>query len=701
MAKRMTNSRLGPLCTLFCLGRVGDRTDGELLQWFETRHAEAETAFEELVARHGAMVLDVCRQVLRDSHDVDDAFQATFLILLRRSGSIRNRETFGGWLHRVALRVALRVRTESVHRRETETLLAKSSTSDSTLHDVERDEIRMAVHEELDRIPTSYRTALVACYLEGLTHEEAANRLHWPVGTVRSRLARGRDQLRHRLARRGLAPGFVLPATGHAAPPVPTLLQRSAEELVFSYFNGHAHAVKLSTRAAVLAERMIRAMKLRSITVFASVALVAGTAAGVLPFLTVEEASLARATTGETQAVDLNPAKSLAGLVRDSEGNPVAGATVIAGRFTAELNHMITTSGPDGRFAFPPGRGEKKLEYAVAYKEGLAPASKFGSGIADGTPSGEMELILLKVEPFVGVVENRDGSPIAGASVWIKYMKGRGGKYDNPILENVLRGTALESLFNTTTDKQGHFRFRAVPAPQGIALHVSADGMGDLSTKGPGKFEAGYVEGTVAVPARLTMQPEARVRGRVVTRLPGMTLAGLKVGLQSTNDSRQIWRESRTDAEGRFEMRGLPAGKCNIFLYNQPSDGAWAYRAIDSLPLHPGETAEATLELIEGLLVEGQVVDADSGNPIAGTSVAMYGPARPHSGAAVLSAKTDEKGRYHFRLPPGATRFYLYSADQVAPIQDVLIPGSSKIFTVPTLEARKRSRTTSAAGRAK
>ena len=82
MAKCTTNSRLGQLGTLFCIGRVGDRTDDELLQWFETRHAKAETAFEELVARHGAMILDVCRQVLRDSHDVDDAFQATFLVLL-------------------------------------------------------------------------------------------------------------------------------------------------------------------------------------------------------------------------------------------------------------------------------------------------------------------------------------------------------------------------------------------------------------------------------------------------------------------------------------------------------------------------------------------------------------------------------------------------------------------------------------------
>ena len=363
---------------------------------------------------------------------------------------------------------------------------------------------------------------------------------------------------------------------------------------------------------------------------------------------------------------------------------------------------MITTSGPDGRFAFQPTRGEKKLDYALAYKQGLAPASQFRSGFADGTTNGEMELILLTAEPFFGVVKNRDGRPVAGASVRIKYMKGEGGVRDhNPILENVLRTTPLESLFNTTTDNQGRFQYPAVPAPQGIVLHVSADEMGDLSTEVPDNFEAGYVAGTVAAPARLIMQPEARVRGRVITKLPGVTLAGLKIGLQSTRDSGQIWRESRTDAEGRFEMRGLPEGKGNIFLHDHPSDGAWTYRAIDSLPLHPGETAAATLELIEGVLVEGRVVDADSGDRVAGTSVAMYGPARPHSGAAVLTAKTDETGRFRFRLPPGGTQFYLYSADQASPIQDVLIPASSKSFIVPTLEVRKRSRTRRAGGPAK
>ena len=203
MAAIRTEPASGQIRTLFGLGRVGDRADGEILAWFRNHHAEAELAFAELVARHGRMVLEVCRRVLRDPHDVEDAFQATFLVLVRRAGSIRDQDAVGGWLHRVAMRVALRARAEAARRHNVE-LSAAVGASEVTEDHVERADLRTALHEELDRIPASYRAALVACYLEGLTHEEAANRLRLPVGTIRSRLSRGREKLRERLVRRGL-----------------------------------------------------------------------------------------------------------------------------------------------------------------------------------------------------------------------------------------------------------------------------------------------------------------------------------------------------------------------------------------------------------------------------------------------------------------------------------------------------------------
>ena len=400
-------------------------------------------------------------------------------------------------------------------------------------------------------------------------------------------------------------------------------------------------------------------MNLRMLRIVAAVALTVGVVGGTLPFLPILVPRLAHA------AQKPAPAGSLAGVVKDSEGQPVAGATVVAGAFTIKPNHQIATTGADGRFAFQSKEGESKVDYVLAYKEGLAPASKFHDLGKKLTPSGDLELDLLKPEPFVGTVRKRDGSPIAGARVEIKYMRGRGGKYDhNPILENVVQGTPLESLFHTTTDKQGGFRFPAVPSPQRVMLKVSADGMADYSTEVPGDYEAGYISGSEAQPARLTMEPGARIKGRVVIKFPGPSVVGLKVALQSTNDSVQFWRSAKTDTAGRFEFDGLPEGGGNIFLIDHPNDGPWTYRAIDNLSLHPGKTAEVTIELIEGVLVEGKVVETGTGDPVQGIYIGMYGPARPaqrrghhgrddrQEGAISLPAAARQDAILHRRRPP-------------------------------------------------
>ena len=160
------------------------------------------------------MVLGVCRQFLRDPNDVDDAFQATFLVLVRKAGSLRRKDLLGNWLYGVACRVALRSRTVGIRRQmrfvlseQVEDLAGDGGSrrcepmSDAVL----RDEQRPLVHEEVSRLPRKYRTPIVLCYFEGLTHDQAAARLGCPVGTVKGRLARARDLLRTRLSRRGVA----------------------------------------------------------------------------------------------------------------------------------------------------------------------------------------------------------------------------------------------------------------------------------------------------------------------------------------------------------------------------------------------------------------------------------------------------------------------------------------------------------------
>ncbi len=178
------------------------QADGQLLERFVTRRDEA--AFEALVRRHGPMVLAVCRRVLRDHHDAEDAFQATFLVLARKAASVRPREALAGWLHGVAYRAALKTRAVTVRRRAREkqvnVMPEPAAVRDSPWKDLEP-----LLDEELSRLPDKYRLPVVLCDLEGRTRKEVAEQLGWPEGTVAGRLARGRALLGRRLARHGPA----------------------------------------------------------------------------------------------------------------------------------------------------------------------------------------------------------------------------------------------------------------------------------------------------------------------------------------------------------------------------------------------------------------------------------------------------------------------------------------------------------------
>ena len=172
-----------------------------------------QAAFRDLVRRHGPMVLGVGRRILGDPHAAEDAFQATFLLLVRKAGSVRKRGSVGPWLYGVARRVALEARGVA-SRRQVAVGLDPEAPGVDDRDGLERDELHAALHEELGRLPEKYRAPLVLCYIEGLPHEAVARQLGWPLGTVRVRIARGRDLLGARLVRRGLTPAAVLLALG-------------------------------------------------------------------------------------------------------------------------------------------------------------------------------------------------------------------------------------------------------------------------------------------------------------------------------------------------------------------------------------------------------------------------------------------------------------------------------------------------------
>jgi RNA polymerase sigma-70 factor (ECF subfamily) len=199
--------------SLFRDGVSTGLSDKELLERFAcSGDASAELAFATLVARHGPMVLSVCRRMLCNPQDCEDAFQATFLILVRKRAAIRFEASLGPWLYGVSVRVARRARAICSRRRSIELSDAMLDLSIAAPQTTDPD-LRFAIDDYLADLPAGYRAAIVLCYLEGLTHEEAAGRLRCPVGTVRSRLARGRAILKDRFDRAGLGVAAGSPKT--------------------------------------------------------------------------------------------------------------------------------------------------------------------------------------------------------------------------------------------------------------------------------------------------------------------------------------------------------------------------------------------------------------------------------------------------------------------------------------------------------
>jgi HlyD family secretion protein len=180
-------------------------SDAQLLDRFARDREEA--AFEVLLWRHAPVVLGVCRRLLHDEQQAEDVFQATFLVLVRKAGSISRREALGSWLYKVAYRIALRARSCSV-RRARESAAGVDHLEARPGRPPEDIELRSVLDEEISRLPAAYRSAVVLCWLEGHTQESAARQLGCAASTVAWRLAQARERLRLRLTNRG--PGACL-----------------------------------------------------------------------------------------------------------------------------------------------------------------------------------------------------------------------------------------------------------------------------------------------------------------------------------------------------------------------------------------------------------------------------------------------------------------------------------------------------------
>jgi RNA polymerase sigma factor (sigma-70 family) len=449
---------LDEISRVFTEGTLAGLSDGQLLDRFATR-GDGE-AFAAIVARHGAMVLSVCRSTLgsRDAADAEDAFQATFLVLVRRAGSFPLHGSLAGWLYRVARRVARQARVESSRRRRRERN-AVGRPEDRRPHDPDRGELCLLVHQELAQLSELYRMPILLCDLHGLTRGQAALAIGCPPGTVAGRLARARVQLRDRLARRGVHPSSAWPAAMAVSTKGLARLFRSATHAAVLAAHGEAIA---TTTAALLAARFSRGLLAGRLPVAAALSIALGAAGAVTtvpgfwtngsprhepPPAHAAETPPAQQTRAEPQApIDLDDpatANIFAGRVLDAEGKPLQGVKL----YILPRSESTRSPGPtdpgvvrgvtaaDGRFRFsakdltftaPDGLPARRPGLLIATAEGFGPdwvqtRGEIGPPLPwhlDQVKAAEWTLTLPRDDvPIRGRVLGPDGRPLAGAVV--------------------------------------------------------------------------------------------------------------------------------------------------------------------------------------------------------------------------------------------------------------------------------------------
>jgi RNA polymerase sigma factor (sigma-70 family) len=513
---------------LFADGAVTGLSDAQLLERFVGRHDV--TAFEAIVARHGPMVLSVCRGILRDPNDAEDAFQAVFLVLVKKAGSIRGRVILGGWLYRVAHRVAIEANRAAARRRARERQAgAMAAVTTSTDGPSVPDDVLPALHEEIARLPEKYRLPVVLCDLEGLPQAEAAGQLRWSERTLRRRLAEARDRLKSRLTRRGLAPdGAMLGAVflREARAVVPPAWNAAAVRGALHTINPPVAAGTVSAAARSLTQEVLKTMFVRKLTIASATLLGAGMltwAASVAmaprgdepskeseaPAAVARRVEPAPDPRPEPDPFDATGTFPVRGRVLDPDGQPVAGAEIYITHHRAAFDWnrndplpriqrgRVAVAGADGRFRFEFDKAASDSPYTdgpawheaeiAAVAPGFGPAWIKAGSLGNG---GEAAFRLVRDDvPIRGRILDLQGRPVAGATVRINDIAKAddGVDLDALLADGTLPYAKATSRYvgptwlghqgTWTTDADGRFEIKGVGRDRIVGLGLEGAGL--------------------------------------------------------------------------------------------------------------------------------------------------------------------------------------------------------------------------------
>jgi len=684
----------GQLGTLYSLGTVGSLPDDQLVERYLARNdrAASDAAFSALVERHGAMVLSVCQRVLRNPHDAHDAFQATFLVLVRKAGSIRRRESIGGWLFGIARRAA-RARLEAARRhRHVESLhdaraMPGCQTMGEKTGEAEPDYGPLIA--AIDRLPERFRAPVVLHYFEGLSTAATAQRLGCPRGTILSRLARARERLRRRLEQRGVSLEALMPAAAassrlfSSATVPPALVHTTVRAASSLALAGAAVETVVPATVAALSRGAVRNLmfakvRLASVLVILSMATAAIGLSMAAPGNEkprgndAQPEAVSEQTSGPqpaalSKASDKTKGGSVVirGRVLDPDGKAVAGAGIVLDQ---PIEHRgfpaprrLATSGADGRFeaAIPrelldrpkPDRNNRPSLAALA--PGLGPD---WVKLDPESAGGELTIRLRRDDvPIEGRIIGLEGQPVPGLSVSLAHiaefpadllrrLRDNAGTMNSALwreMRNTLNLGKDGPLPSVRTGPDGRFRLTGVGRDRVALLFIEGESIEQSFAMVLTSSDATYQP--VLLPAdnsgaqklegprfELTVAPGCVIEGVIRDRDTERPIAGAQV--------QSFWVETTatSDAQGRFRLTGQPKKGANVIpllgnIVVVVVEGQPYFNVIKPIAGSPTpEPIHVEIRLKRGVWVEGKVASRGDGRPV--TAVVQYHPFRdnPH-----------------------------------------------------------------------
>jgi RNA polymerase sigma factor (sigma-70 family) len=647
------------------LTSIDGLSDSQLLARFQSAHEEP--AFAALMRRHGRQVWSVCRRVLGNEHDAEDAFQATFLVLARKAGSIRSTEAVGSWLHGAAYRIAMRAKRDAAIRRKHEQRTRAAgadplvSANGSPARTLALREGMALLDQEVEQLPERQRAVFVACCLEGKTMAEAARDLGWKEGTVSGTLARAKERLRSRLARRGVTLSAALAALAlgeTAAAALPENLALSTLRAALRYAaGGPAPAALAALLRGATRTMLFTKVKIATIVLFVFVGAACGFALAK-PEAAESTKPQAPQADAKAQAAKDKDSHILRGRVLDPDGKPIAGANLYWPHLLKQPPQSLTdltlakkaSTDANGRFELTLGPSELKdapRPYLIAAAEG------FGFDwmeLNKEEKSAQFTFRLAKDMPVEGRVLDTQGKPIANAKVVVTGIQAQGKEQLDTyltILKNNwhelwrartrLLFANLNPVLNVkATDKDGRFTLRGLGAERVATMEIEGSGMAKASIYVVTRsgFDAKALnEAAVANmggPPRLNMiptlygprfdyiaAPTRTIEGVIRDVDTGSPIAGAQVRT-STGYNSQVTTIS--DAQGNYRLTGLP--KTDEYLVGvlppNPKQSNLLSRTI-GVPGPEGlGPIKQDIELAHGVVVTGRIIDQSTGKGIQG-----------------------------------------------------------------------------------